>query len=120
IKSTTHIMSRILNAFCIFLADHHIPSKPISRAGTLLAVFIFVIFITVACSPDDSVIVLDVQVSENAATQVPVSAAVTLPEDFRNQKLNEIGVTLATRDGSFSDIPGQIIHAEDSSYQLWW
>lgn len=113
-------MSRILNAFCIFLADHHIPSKPISRAGTLLAVFIFVIFITVACSPDDSVIVLDVQVSENAATQVPVSAAVTLPEDFRNQKLNEIGVTLATRDGSFSDIPGQIIHAEDSSYQLWW
>ncbi|UCH63988.1 MAG: PmoA family protein [Fidelibacterota bacterium] len=51
---------------------------------------------------------------------VPVFAALELPERFARLPVEEISVLLEEQGGAGVEVPGQIVSAEEGKTQLWW
>ena len=67
-----------------------------------------------------SKIVLEEEPTNYAAKEIPVHAEIQLPEKLRNVSNDELSVTLQTKSGKFSDVPGQITESATGERELWW
>ena len=65
-------------------------------------------------------IVLEEQPANYSDKAVPVHAEIQLPSQFQDVPDNELSVALQTKEGKFSDIPGQLIETATGKRELWW
>ncbi len=87
-----------------------------------LNVFLLALLISLSQCTNKSTgkIVLEEEPTNYSGKEVPVRAEIQLPSQFRDVPNNELTVTLQTKDGNFSNVPGQLKQTETGKNELWW
>ena len=63
---------------------------------------------------------LRVSASKTDCANVPVFAAIELPEQFSQVPAEEIAIILKEMEGTSAGVPGQIVLTKEGKAQLWW
>ncbi len=73
-----------------------------------------------ACFNNDSSLTLKVKSSDYVSEDIPVHLQIKLPAEYQDLAVENIGVTMASKDGAHKNIPGQITLDDNGEHQLWW
>ena len=90
--------------------------------NTYLNVFWLALLISLSqcTTKNTSKIVLEEEPTNYSGKEVPVHAEMQLPSQFQNVPTDELSVTMRTKSGKLSDIPGQFTETETGKHELWW
>ena len=88
-----------------------------------LKFFVLILLITSlsqCTNKNTSNILLEEKPVSYTSKEIPVHTEIQLPARFQDVPDNELSVTLKTKDGAFSDLPGQVTETETGKRELWW
>ena len=93
-----------------------------THGNKVLIVFLLALLLVFSqcTTKNTSKIVLNEEPTNYTSQEVPVHAEIQLSAKFQNVSNDELSVTLQTKSGKFSDVPGQITESATGKRELWW